>query len=97
MIEQFTNLLIIEDEPFTRVQLSAHFEKEGYTVYAKQDADGVADFVKEKDIDLVLLHINFPGKDGLTLTRELLAGDASDEENVPHFERSLDNFVQAIN
>ena len=73
MIEQSTNLLIIEDEPITRAQLSAHFEKEGYTVYTKEDADGVADFVKEKDIDLLLLDINLPGKDGLTLTRELRA------------------------
>ncbi len=87
---------MIEDETFTRTQLSAHFEKGGYTVYAKQDADGVADFVKRKDIDLVLLDINLPGKDGVTLARELPAGDAADEENILHFERSLDNFVQAI-
>jgi len=32
----------------------------------------------------------------VTLARELPAGDAADEENILHFERSLDNFVQAI-
>jgi|GEM_PF-2034403 len=77
---------MIEDETFTRAQLSAHFEKGGYTVYAKPDADGVADFVKRKGIDLVLLDINLPGKDGVTLARELPAGDAPDEENILHFE-----------
>ena len=85
---------MIEDETFTRTQLSAHFEKGGYTVYAKQDADGVADFVKRKDIDLVLLDINLPGKDGVTLARELPTGDASDEENIMHLERSLDSFFR---
>jgi DNA-binding response OmpR family regulator len=85
---------MIEDETFTRAQLSAHFAKGGYTVYAKPDADGVADFVKRKGIDLVLLDINLPGKDGVTLARELPAGDAPDEENILHFERSLDNFFR---
>ena len=85
---------MIEDETFTRAQLSAHFEKGGYTVYAKPDADGVADFVKRKGIDLVLLYINLPGKDGVTLARVRPAGDAPDEENILHFERSLDNFFR---
>lgn len=71
MTAQQTNLLIIEDEPITRSQLSAHFEKEGYQVTAKDNAEGVEDLISEQNIDVCLIDINLPGKDGLTLTREL--------------------------
>lgn len=65
------NLLIIEDEPITRSQLAAHFEKEGYRVVVKEDAIDIESLVNREDIDICLIDINLPGKDGLTLTREL--------------------------
>lgn len=67
------NLLIVEDEPITRSQLAAHFEKEGYKVLAREDAEGVDRAIVDNDIDICLIDINLPGKDGLTLTRELRA------------------------
>ena len=67
------NLLIIEDEPITRTQLTSHFEKEGYCVATSDDAEGVVDQVGDHAIDICLIDINLPGKDGLTLTRELRA------------------------
>ncbi|MBD3648550.1 MAG: response regulator [Pseudomonadales bacterium] len=67
------NLLIVEDEPITRSQLAAHFEKEGYRVIAREDAEDVEKTVAEEKIDICLIDINLPGKDGLTLTRELRA------------------------
>jgi len=71
MVQAQPNLLIVEDEPITRSQLAAHFEKEGYKVFTKQNADNVEKIISEKDIKLCLIDINLPGKDGLTLTREL--------------------------
>lgn len=68
---QHNNLLVIEDEPITRSQLSTHFEKEGYNVTALENADGVERLIEELGIDVCLIDINLPGKDGLTLTREL--------------------------
>lgn len=73
MSEHLANLLIIEDEPITRSQLSSHFEKEGYTVSTSENAEGIVDRVGDDDIDICLIDINLPGKDGLTLTRELRA------------------------
>lgn len=73
MSETLANLLIIEDEPITRSQLTSHFEKEGYAVTASPDAEGILDLVNEQDIQICLVDINLPGKDGLTLTRELRA------------------------
>ena len=65
--------MIIEDEPITRTQLTSHFEKEGYCVATSDDAEGVVDQVGDDAIDICLIDINLPGKDGLTLTRELRA------------------------
>lgn len=73
MNEQISHILIIEDEPITRRQLASHFEREGYTVTGVADADGVLERIGEGSIDLCLLDINLPGKDGLTLTREIRA------------------------
>ena len=73
MTNQLANLLIVEDEPITRTQLTNHFEKEGYTVVTSANADGIIDSITENDIDVCLIDINLPGKDGLTLTRELRA------------------------
>jgi two-component system torCAD operon response regulator TorR len=65
------NILIIEDEPITRAKLTAHFKKEGYEVFSLEDANGAEEIVSEQGIELCLVDINLPGKDGLTLTREL--------------------------
>ena len=73
MNQQVAHILIIEDEPITRRQLSSHFKQEGYIVTDVADADGVLERIGEGDIDLCLLDINLPGKDGQTLTREIRA------------------------
>lgn len=71
MTDSPTHLLIVEDEPITRSQLKAHFEKEGFKVSTAENAENVVTRLEEDDIDVCLIDINLPGKDGLTLTREL--------------------------
>ena len=73
MDSRLGNLLIIEDEPITRAQLTSHFEKEGYMVCSSGDAQGAGELVSENQIDVCLIDIKLPGKDGLTLTKELRA------------------------
>lgn len=73
MPESAIALLIVEDEPITRSQLKARFEKEGYRVFAREDADSAVELVRQNTIEVCLIDINLPGKDGLTLTRELRA------------------------
>jgi DNA-binding response OmpR family regulator len=73
MSESSTSILIVEDEPITRSQLKTLFEKESYRVFARENADGVGELIGEHPIEVCLIDINLPGKDGLTLTRELRA------------------------
>ena len=67
------HILIVEDEPITREQLVAYFEDEGYRVSSTGSGEEVQKIVENTDVILVLLDIKLPGKDGLTLTREIRA------------------------
>jgi len=67
------HILIVEDDFASRSLLVSYFEREGYQISETEQADDLVQRVEEQQVDLVLLDINLPGKDGLTLTRELRA------------------------
>jgi two-component system torCAD operon response regulator TorR len=73
MTQQQDHILVVEDEPITREQLVSYFEDEGFKVSATGNGDEVVAKVAEGNVILVLLDIKLPGKDGLTLTREIRA------------------------
>ncbi|MDA1073347.1 MAG: response regulator [Proteobacteria bacterium] len=72
MVEQ-EHILVVEDEPITREQLVSYFEEEGYKVSSTGSGEEVLSMATGSDIIAVLLDIKLPGKDGLTLTREIRA------------------------
>ena len=65
------HVLIVEDDAVTRARMAAYFETENYRVSQSEDGEGVHRLIAESAIDVVLLDINLPGKDGLLLAREL--------------------------
>jgi len=67
------HILVVEDEPITREQLVSYFEEEGFRVSSTGSGDEVQKIVDDTDVILVLRDIKLPGKDGLTLTREIRA------------------------
>ncbi|MGL1834704.1 two-component system response regulator TorR [Rhodocyclaceae bacterium SMB388] len=67
------HIMVVEDEPASRSLLVSYFQREGYRVSESEQADDLLHRITDEAIDLVLLDINLPGKDGLTLTRELRA------------------------
>ncbi len=64
-------VLIVEDDEVTRARLAAYFESENYQVSQSEDGSDIDRIISEADIEVVLLDINLPGKDGLQLAREL--------------------------
>jgi len=64
-------ILIVEDELVTRNALKNIFQAEGYQVLEATDGDEMHDALSQNDIDLVIMDINLPGKNGLLLAREL--------------------------
>ena len=64
-------VLIVDDDPLIRELLHAYLSQEGYAVHCAETAEAADTFLASQAVDLVMLDIRLPGKDGLTLTREL--------------------------
>lgn len=68
------NAILIVDDNLTNLKLvKVLLESSGYKVRTAVDADGVVQTLKEFKPDLILMDIQLPGMDGLTLTRQLKA------------------------
>jgi two-component system response regulator BaeR len=64
-------ILIVEDEPKIAELLRDYLQQSGYATHWIDNGDNVDEWVRRSDPDLVLLDLMLPGKDGLTVCREL--------------------------
>lgn len=64
-------LLIVEDEPKLAELLHDYLSKEGFDVTCLHDGNSVIDWVKTETPQMILLDLMLPGKDGLTLCKEI--------------------------
>lgn len=66
-------ILIVEDDIDIRTSLARFLMERGFTVLEAGNAQEAARIVRSDEIDLVLLDIMLPGKNGLDLCRQLRA------------------------
>ncbi len=100
---QNSHILIVEDEDVTRFSLRSLFEAEGYQVSEAIDGESMDQALKLHHINLVVMDINLPGKNGLILARELkknsdlglifLTGRDSDIDKVLGLEIGADDYL----
>lgn len=97
-------ILIVEDEDVTRLSLVSLFEAEGYKVVEAINGDDMHDkLLAHDDINLVVMDINLPGKNGLILARELrqqrdiglifLTGRDNDVDRILGLEIGADDYI----
>lgn len=100
---QTPNILIVEDEVVTRTTLKSLFEAEGYNVFEAEDGSEMHDFFENNTINLVIMDINLPGKNGLILAREVrdrknvglifLTGRDNDVDRILGLEIGADDYL----
>jgi CheY-like chemotaxis protein len=66
-------VLVVEDNEANQMLVRAVLELEGYRVEIAGSAPEVRDMLRDSVPDLVLMDVQLPGQDGLSLTRELKA------------------------
>ena len=73
------HILVVDDEPDIRETLQDYLELHGYRVTQADGGEALrAAVASDDDVDLVLLDVNMPGEDGLSLARYL-----REQTNVP--------------
>jgi two-component system nitrogen regulation response regulator NtrX len=65
------NILIIDDEENIRLSLKGGLEDEGYNALLAASGEDAIKIIEKQDVDLILLDIWMPGKDGLQILEEL--------------------------
>lgn len=100
---QKAHILIVEDEDVTRFNLRSLFEAEGYEVSEAVDGETMEAQLTSHPINLVIMDINLPGKNGLLLARELtnnrelglifLTGRDSDIDKILGLEIGADDYL----
>lgn len=72
-MEQPNTLLIVDDDREIRSLLADYLETHGYTALTAADGNAMWTMLDQHKIDLLVLDLNMPGADGLTLCRNLRA------------------------
>jgi len=103
MIPRASHIMIIEDEPVTRIALAGYLESFGYRVSECDSAERAERVLAQDSADLLIVDINLQGKDGLEITREqrakseigiiLLSGRTDDVDRIVGLELGADDYV----
>jgi len=72
-MENPTNILIVDDDRDIRTLLQDYLESNGYRTQGAADGAAMWKVLDESKPDLIVLDLNLPGEDGLTLCRKLRA------------------------
>lgn len=96
-------ILVVEDEEVTRLNLVSLFQGEGYQVIEAINGDEMYSQLETNKVNLVVMDINLPGKNGLILARELrqkesiglifLTGRESEVDKILGLEIGADDYL----
>jgi two-component system OmpR family response regulator len=71
------HILIVDDDAQIRVLLAEHLGRQDFRVSCASNGREMRAVLQQSPVDLVVLDLLLPGEDGITLFRELRAGDHS--------------------
>lgn len=63
------NILIVEDDPIIGEMLQKILQREGYTVWWKQEGSSVLELIQQ--IDLVIMDVMLPNEDGYQISKKI--------------------------
>ena len=99
-------ILIVDDDTARRELFAKVLSHEGYEIDQLPDGAGLVARVRERPPDLVLLDVMLPGMDGLTICKELRAGErtrdipiimitakAEEVDQIEGFAKGADDYV----
>ncbi len=66
-----TKVLLVDDEEQFVEILSSRLETRGFVVYSAYSGDEALEFLEKEEVDVVILDVVMPGRDGVETLREI--------------------------
>jgi len=90
MSETAKRVLIVEDEEASLNMLASYFEGEGFIVFKAMSSEVAEEILVNNGVDVILLDINLPGRDGFSLDKtEGCSGYADIPQMIPQSVTSI--------
>lgn len=71
MVERQKRILVVDDEESARIALAKLLTREGYEVASAGNGYEALNYLRGKEVELIITDINMPEMNGLTFLREL--------------------------
>lgn len=65
------HIVVVDDEPDLRDMLQSYLVRQGYAVSQADGGEALRAIMAERAVDLVVLDVNMPGEDGVSIARDL--------------------------
>ena len=97
MAEQQKRILVVDDEENARIALSKILAREGYEVASAGNGYEALNYLRGKEVELIITDINMPEMNGLSFLREL--GRSHPESNVIMVTAygEVESYIEAMN
>jgi DNA-binding response OmpR family regulator len=66
-------ILVVDDDPIVRDVVVRYLERDGHRTLVAEDGDRADELLRKEELDLVVLDVMLPGRDGLELSRSIRA------------------------
>ena len=70
-MSEMATILVVDDDPIVRDVVVRYLERDGHRTLVAADGDSADELLREEALDLVVLDVMLPGKDGLALSRSI--------------------------
>ena len=68
---QSLRVALVEDDPLLRKEMHYHLKQQGFLVYAVDRGSSLDELLLTEPIDTVVLDLNLPGEDGLSIAKRI--------------------------
>jgi DNA-binding response OmpR family regulator len=70
-MSDMATILVVDDDPIVRDVVVRYLERDGHRALVAEDGDRADELLRQEQLDLVVLDVMLPGKDGLELSRSI--------------------------
>ena len=97
MSEQLRRILVVDDEENARIALSKILTRQGYEVASAGNGYEALNYLRGKDVELIITDINMPERNGLSFLRELNRSHPASNVIMITAYGEVESYIEAMN